>query len=598
VSDKTAKLKLEVIDDQGKSIPFRAEWWHCGGSGGSSIAKADQARSPDTDGGGLPSTGWSAGMEPVRRLWSDTGSAEIETDAGRLAVLVRRGIHYDAVTIEVDLSAGEVATRRVTLQKRFDPKAMGWYGGESHMHVLHGRKDPPRTFADGARMAAADGLAYVQLGSAWDADFTWPTAEQLNQRSRKVSNPEIIVGWNLETPKCYMGEDHGGRKGNLHCYGHGWPVGLKDLSPGRKFFSTGPNFKIIKAMRRQGATVGCAHPVRSWIIYGNFVSNWASELPFDFVAGAAYDAVDILNDSPLLFFQSERLWYTLLNMGYKIAGTGNSDGALGTTRGIGIYRTYTKIDGEFTWDKLAENMKAGRNVATSGPFVIFEVDGRDAGAEFPADSKDRKATIKAWSGPLPGEKLTAVQLVRNGEVVRAWDLREQDLRDWETSFDIRDNEFAWYCVRVVSNSCDPVSVRKWGPVLYELAVANAVYFLPDGFERPAPTEAQVSLKVTDEDGAPVAAEVAVHDDGGEIARHRLDETGEAALTVPGTASLLVSAAGFETAERSIYLDSPQIYDFCRNMNMVWPSFYSPETFRELRHRLENLSLAVTLQRLG
>lgn len=561
--ERRTHLKLIVHDDRGEPSPFRAEWR---GSGGK-----------------------------LRRLWSDTGQAELEAEPGRVCALVRRGVHCDAVALDLDLPADQVTTRRVVLRRRFDPQALGWYGGENHMHVLHSPEDPPRSIADGARMAAADGLQYVQLCYGWDQSFAWLPADELDRQCHDASRPGTAVGWNIEAPKAYMSEDHGGRLGNLHCFGHGWTIGLRDNSRGRDFFSAGPNFRVIQEVHRQGAIVGCAHPVRFWLMYGNFVSNWAAELPFDFVAGVPYDAVDVLNDSPLLFFQSERLWYTLLNMGYKVAGTGNSDGSLGTTEGVGRYRTYTKVNGDFTWAKLAESMRAGRNVATSGPFALLTVDGCDPGAEFPADGKPRRADLRAWSGPLPGEVLTAVQLVRNGEVVRAWDLRAERAREWAVSFDIAEKEFAWHCVRVLSSCSDPVDAWHYGPHHCELAVVNPFYFLPDGFERPAPAEACVSLKVTDGAGRAVAASVTIHDGAGEMARHELPPSGQAALRLPATASLAISAPGCRTAERNLYMDCPDLFEYCRNLNMVWPSVYSPQTFAELRRRLASLSLSVVLE---
>jgi hypothetical protein len=279
-----------------------------------------------------------------------------------------------------------------------------------------------------------------------------------------------------------------------------------------------------------------------------------------------------------------------------LAGTGNADGSLGTTDAVGRYRTYTRIEGAFSWEKLAEAMRAGRNVATSGPFVLFDVGGEGPGAELPADGRPRKATLKAWSSPLPGETLTTVQVVRNGEVVRAWDLRQERTREWEISFDVSDSEFAWYCVRALSECRDTVSVARWGPQLYELAVANPVYFLPAGFRRPGPAEARVSLKVTDEAGRATQATVSVHDGAGEVGRYEMPASGEAVLTVAATASLVVSAQGFQSAQRNLYMDCPELFEYCRNINMVWPSFYSPEVYTELRRRLADLKLSVRLAR--
>jgi hypothetical protein len=231
---------------------------------------------------------------------------------------------------------------------------------------MHGRGDPPRTIADGAAIAAGDGLDYLQLAWGWDSSFQWLPADELRRQCEAASTRDVHIGWNIEAPKTYMGKDDGGLSGNLHCYGHGWTVGSTEITCGHAFFHTGLNFRVMQEIRRHGGIVGCAHPVRaSFRPNGNFVSNWASELPFDFVASVPYAAVDILNDSPLLSFLSERLWYALLNLGYKVAGTGNSDGSLGTTRGAGRYRTYTKIEGEFSWYTVRVLSRSRDPVSTS-----------------------------------------------------------------------------------------------------------------------------------------------------------------------------------------------------------------------------------------
>jgi hypothetical protein len=562
-------LKLTVRDDSGKPCPFRADWYLA------------------TENGPL----W----HRIKRVWNDKGTTELDIPPGKVKLTVQRGIFYDAVALDLDVPTG-VTTREVVLRRRLDAKKLGWHGGESHMHVLHGKEDSPRKISDGGYMAAGDGLDYLQLAWGWDQSFDWLPAEELNRQCREASTPEATIGWNIESPKCYMSKDDGGKSGNLHCFGHGWTVNLKDNSRGRDFFHTGPNFRIMQEVLRQDGIVGCAHPIRSWFNKGNFVSNWASELPFDFVAGVPYAAVDILNDSPLLFFESERFWYTLLNLGYKVAGTGNSDGALGSTRGLGHYRTYTQIDGAFSWEKLASGMKAGRCIASSGPFVIFELDGQGPGSEFVSDGKTRRATIKAWSAPLPGESLVAVQLVRNGEVVRAWDLHGENPREWETTFELRDSEFSWYCVRVLSTCRNALSQELWGPQLNELAVANPVYFLPSGFERPKPEPARVTLNVIDADsGKQLNATVEIHDGAGVIAREEYAKA-ERILNAPATASMRISSNGYETAERNLYMDCPELFDFCRNMCALYPSFFSPETFRDLRRRISNLKLSVALKR--
>ncbi len=557
------RVSLTVTDDSGKPIAFRAELW-------------------------------GANEPAVAATWAGGGKGQLVAPAGKYALVVRRGFDYDAVDLPIELK-GDVA-KSVVLKKRFDAQAMGWYCGESHIHGQHGKEDPPFTFEEAATKCEGDGLDFLQVAFAWEKTFSWIPSKELEAWSKRASKPGVHITWNIETPKCYFSEDHGGRKGNLHCMGHGWTVALRNNDKGLDFFDRrGPAYKIIQEIHEQGAVVGCAHPLRSGFSHhGNFVSNWASELPFDYVAGAGYDALDILNDSPKLFFQSEALWHNLLNMGYKVAAAGNSDGAVGASA-PGRYRTYVKVDGAFTFGKAADAIRDNATIASSGPFVQFEVDGKGPGAEFPADGKRHTATVQAWSGPLVGEKLVSVQVLRNGEVIQAWNLREQNLRQWQGSFELGDKEYAWYTVRVSSLCRDRRSCFLWGEHCYEVAVPSAVFFMPRGYKRPQAAVANVKFEIADAQGKPLPAQVAVFDAGRPIGTHHVAADGRASFSCPATATFAVSAKGFKDRGLSVFHDS-RVYDYSLNMNEVWPSFYTPEAWQVLRQMLSDVTFKVVMEK--
>jgi hypothetical protein len=559
MGSSSATLRLTVTDEAGRPIAFRVQAFR----GGRIAAKA----------------------------WAD-GNASLSLAGGRYTILVRHGFDYDAMKIEVDLGEG-VADRVVTLRRRYDLRSLGWYCGESHMHGQHSRSDQAKTFADARLLAEANGLDYVQIAQAWTPDFAWLPVQKLDQMAREASTPQVAVNWNLESPKCYMGPDDGGEGGNLHCYGHGCTLGLKALTHDEEFWFSGPNFRIIQEIHRQNAVVMLGHPARFWFNKGNFVSNWASEMAFDYVAGQGDDGVDILKDGAPVFFQHERVWWNLLNMGYKVAGTANSDGSI-ADGSAGRFRTYTRISGAFSWEKIADAMRRGACVASSGPMVLFQVDGQDPGAEFLADGRRHRATLKVWSSPLPDEMLVCIQVIRNGEIVQAWDLRNLNTREWAGEFELCETGFAWYAIRVISTCRDPQSLAIWRQPaeLYEIAVANPVYFLPKEFRRPAPAKARVTLRVTDEVGNPLAASVSVVDVDGEIGRHVIDN-GHAILEAPATAILIIRAAGYAEAKRDLYMDSP-VFEYCRNLN----GFYTPEAWNHLREMLGTLRFDVRLAQCG
>ncbi len=557
------EIKLTVRDDKEKPVPFRAELWQ--------------------------------GANKIRTTWSDSGSGTLTAKPGKYILQVRHGINYDAVAEEIEL-AGDTA-RQIKLKQRFDVRADGWYASENHMHGQHGSSDRPFTFKQSVEKASADGIDFLQIAQQWDPKRVFVPSKELDQWSKEASNGRVFITWNMEAPKNYMSFDDGGKSGNLHCYSHGWTMAMTNNDKGADFFfrRLEPGFTIMQEIQAQGGIVGACHPTRMGFYKGNVVSNTASEIAFDYVAGVPFDAVDIMNDSPKIFFDSEHLWFNLLNMGYKVAGTGNSDGAVGGDGMLGTYRTYARIEGEFSPAKMAQAIKNGKVVASSGAFVLFTVDGKDPGTEFPADGAKHKAVVKAWSAPLPGELLLAVQLIRNGTVVQAWDLREEKARYKEITFDVGGEKvYSWYAVRVLSTSNNREMIPYWGTDLCEEAMANPVYFLPAGFQRPKAAGATVNFTVT-ADGQPVAAKIVVTDAGKEIDKQDVPATGKLTIKTPATAFFTITADGCKPAQKSVYMDGP-FFDYCRNMNGVWPSYYTPEAWDEIRTKLGEVNINVKLEK--
>jgi len=49
---------------------------------------------------------------------------------------------------------------------------------------------------------------------------------------------------------------------------------------------------------------------------------------------------------------------------------------------------------------------------------------------------------------------------------------------------------------------------------------------------------------------------------------------EIVVQAPATAALRIGAPGYADEERSLYMDT-EVFGYCRNMNELYPSFYSP-----------------------
>lgn len=98
----------------------------------------------------------------------------------------------------------------------------------------------------------------------------------------------------------------------------------------------------------------------------------------------------------------------------------------------------------------------------------------------------------------------------------------------------------------------------------------------------------------DEAGKGLAGTVTVVDEGEEIATHAISAEGTLVVRAPATATLRIRAPGNADEKRNLYMDT-ELFSYCRNMNELYPSFYSPETWQELRSLLSKLRLRVFLK---
>ncbi len=272
-----------------------------------------------------------------------------------------------------------------------------------------------------------------------------------------------------------------------------------------------PNFEIQAFIHSLGGMVACTHPHRWWwgkwggrggypVEEKKFVSNMAAELPFDTVAGPTYDAIDITMQphEREVNRQAQDLWFLLLNKGYRIAGTASSDTTFDNPGGgvPGKVRVYTRLDGALTMDRLAQAMKAGRNFVTSGPLVTLTIGDYGIGDVVKLQGPVKpKAVLRAWAAGRIGEKLSRVEVLRNGTVIRTF---TPDTVQLATSFDLEESQTAWYIVRC------------YGAAEDQVAITNPIYFETPDYQEPQPEPARVTASVRDAaTGKPLAGELDV-----------------------------------------------------------------------------------------
>jgi hypothetical protein len=160
------------------------------------------------------------------------------------------------------------------------------------------------------------------------------------------------------------------------------------------------------------------------------------------------------------------IWYRLLNCGIALPASTGSDWFVCSNN-----RVYVQTDGGFSYDNWIDGMKAGRTFITNGPALFLRVNSHEPGATLdvrPGEPVEVEVTLNGHT------RVDRVQVILNGEVVRAWEFPEGI-----TQGTFRDRivvpSDGWLCARVYSHERDSFLQEIYAhtsPVYFRTGVIN------------------------------------------------------------------------------------------------------------------------------
>lgn len=551
------------------------------------------------------------GAKPQEFRFRSAGQFDQTVPRGAVSIVVSRGFDYVAQQKTLDLRAGQHVKVTFRLRRQADLRRLGWYCGDNHVHMIHGKEKVSVTFSDVALAARAAGLDYMSVAQNWNLPAGEITPAHLATLCKRASTPKFILTWNMEAPKNYWRGDV------THCLGHCWTLGMRGYTAGGQDAiqelsqmsahdyesekTPAPNFESQALIHSLGGIVVYSHPCRwewgKWggegiypVEPGKFISNLAQELPYDTIIGPTYDGIDILMQSwdRENYLEAQALWFMLLNKGYRVPGTASTDASFDKPQGAhpGIVRVYTHAAGAPSIRAISAAMKAGRNFVTSGPLLLMYIDGHQPGDVVPlSHGSDFQVQLQAWPSGIAGEHLTRIELIRNGKILKQFVLDGQR-KEFRARFTIHEAGTAWYIARC------------FGSTDLQVAITNPIYFQGPDYQPPHSTLAHVTGTVISDAGKPLDGECDVIKMVGltpvEMSE-RAFAHGRFTLDVPGTARLRVRAAGYAPMTKSIFMDDPSLLRMTLNMREAELTDW--RTFEEIRHLLRTVHLDFRLTRL-
>jgi hypothetical protein len=330
----------------------------------------------------------------------------VDVPAVPLTVTCGRGMEFGTAETTVAPEPGGTTELELEPARLYDPAARGWYGGDLHVHMNYSG-DLVCSPHDAACMQLGEGLHLMNLvaGNIGRALVYDREAFELTVgRDLPWTSGDRVARFGVEFRNDLLGHFHAlgpSRPPARYATGHpasdhpvDWP----------------PNAAACEEFRGAGATVGYTHPVFAPLgdgtpaeAFGFPRSMEARELVADAALGLV-DSVDLLGPSDAE--GTAILYHHLLNCGLRLAATVGTDVWLSYSRGPlisnppGWARVYADLRGApLSVAAYQGAVRAGRTVATNGPWLELRVDGRSPGDVLEAEPGRRLPVSARVEGP-------------------------------------------------------------------------------------------------------------------------------------------------------------------------------------------------------
>jgi len=382
-TDALAQLTIFVLDGETRQpIPARVIVRPTPGAGFADnlFGGTATAMSPGSLTGAVVSLGVLGSIEGVMLAY---GQGVIPIPAGTYQLFVTRGPEYEGVPVSVTLAPGEARAVEVTLDRTVDTG--GWLATDLHVHL--GRSFDARLRAERRLISMVSNG--VELVVATDHNVATDLAPDA-----------AALGYGVDVVGTIVGDEFNFTGG----HGGAYPIPYDprdavaggappwEPCPGNTIncISTEQGLALARGLIPGTTATAINHPY--WpngdlgyftnIAWGAGTSGGLKPLP----TAGMFDAIELLSgyqlsSGPLNALLSD--WFYLLGQRVRVTALGSSDTHRINWVQSGWPRTWLKLPtdrpGEVTGAMLAEAVKKGRAVASTGPFIRMTVDGADIG---------------------------------------------------------------------------------------------------------------------------------------------------------------------------------------------------------------------------
>jgi Tol biopolymer transport system component len=374
------------------------------------------------------------------------GEQWIDVPAGAVSVEVLHGFERRFEQRRLTAVAGQTAELAVNLDEGAwaVPAAGHWVSADVHVHMDYGG-EYRNTPAHLVTQAQAENLSIVN-SLLVNKEQRFPDIAYNGLQRDSASKPDALVVHGQEYHTSYWGH-----------------LGLLDIAggvilpgyvgyPNTAASSLYPmNADVADIAHSRGALVGYVHPFDEYPEPINKPhETLTTELPVDVALGKV-DYMEILGFSD--HRSTARVWYQLLNLGFRIPAAGGTDAMANysSLRGpVGMNRVYARVAAaDLNEAEWMAGLKAGRSFATNGPLLGFTLGGAEIGDELKFAAAQRSVKFRVRLQSIVA--VDHLELVCNGRVVRSFIAHSPiDHGDFTGSIALQDS--GWCVVRASTDA--------------------------------------------------------------------------------------------------------------------------------------------------
>ena len=421
----TGHLKVVVADENGQSTPVRIKLTD---QRGYATALPPEVVSIMYGRNDRPER---YGYQPDSSFYIN-GTFSLDLLPGTYSVHLSKGVEYLDQSHVINIGNGGKQELAYQLKRWVNMQEKGWYAADDDIHIRRSPRENPLIL----KWVEAEGLnvgVMLQMGDFWATYFS---QYAFGDKGMYRENERMLTT-GQEDPR-------------THEIGHTIAMVADDYVRFKNEYYYYD--KVFDKVHELNGITGYAHQGMSF--------NGKRGMTLDVLRGKV-DFLELLQfcveGGPLITDN----YYHFLDLGYKLTATAGSDfpwcgtgPRFGTNEPdwnarIGNARFYTHIEGAFEYASWKDNLKDGHTFVTSGPMLIFDVEGQLPGDEINL-SKSGSVTVSAAAfGHSEQVPLTRLEIISHGKVIREVtpSMNNQTDEELKIAFDLPVDKGMWIAAR-------------------------------------------------------------------------------------------------------------------------------------------------------